>query len=317
MRWIKFFSFALVGMTSIFLLSSQNGAKAVTQVSNQEDRVPAQLSFNQSEYYIPKDTDKAISEFPSTHKWHIYKSFDELQRDKKINVYAPHFLPDGYQVDKIEYANEIAIATYTDGVGIIAFAQSAKEQPVFRDDSSLILRWTDFPFYFEVKGDKDTQSNDLKVFKQSLFLMPSLDNNEKKSFSILNLTGPLQKFKPQEQNFRLFNNKQFSDFIEEENLKLNSQQHTISNSELIIGLFAGEKGSSGYTIAATQLIKREKNIIIIFDESSPAPDMATLAVITHPYQFISLQIPGEEVTNIQFITTRGEAIASLRVEDMS
>lgn len=316
MRWIKFFSFALVGMTSIFLLSSQNGAKAVTQVSNQKDRVPAQLSFNQSEYYIPRDTNKPFSEFPSTQKWQIYKSFDELQKDKKINVYAPHFLPDGYRVDKIEYANEITIATYTDGVGTIAFAQSAKEEPVFRDDSSLILRWTDSPFYFEVKGDKDTQNNDLKVFKQSLFLMPSLVNSEKNSFSILNLTGPLQKFKPQEQTFRLFNNKQFSDFIEEENLKLNSQ-HKISNNELIIGLFAGEKGSSGYTIAATQLIKREKHIIIIFDESSPAPDMATLAVITHPYQFISLQIPGEEVTNIQFITTRGEAIASLRVEDMS
>lgn len=142
-------------------------------------------------------------------------------------------------------------------------------------------------------------------------LSPPDTNTRHVPFEVIQLSGYLQHFEPEGRVFYLFTNKQFNAFAKEHELTRMKEQLN-GSAGWIIGLFSGEKGSSGYTIAVSEVTLQDNELRVVFHETEPAPNTSSLSVISYPYQFINVEIPeGTRVDIVQLVTSQGEAIANL------
>lgn len=318
MNWRRHFRLPFAGITLAFLLIPQSGISANSSVVSDNEKKPVQISIEPSGQITPINPKESAQIHSTQEKWQVYRTFDELQQDIEMDVYVPRSLPAGYQLDKIEHLDETIKATYVNKDDVLLFTQSfiseaGSGKAVTPKCNVGSLQWTDSNMNFNVSGNNLSQ-DELELFKQTIFLLPFAAQSRSISFSPIEAAGTLQQFTPQNRTFRLYTSQQFLDFIKEENIRpIHPLQ--LDDNEMILGLFSGTKGSSGYTIAALQATSDESQIHIVFGETSPPPGSTTLAVITHPYQFISIQLPqGETVASVQVNTIKGEAVASLRMD---
>ena len=73
--------------------------------------------------------------------------------------------------------------------------------------------------------------------------------------------------------------------------------------ELIIAVFQGERGSSGYSTNITRIIMTDTSYVVYVDEIHPGESCVLLAVMTYPYHIIKisdlpLDLPVQFVFNI-------------------
>ena len=52
---------------------------------------------------------------------------------------------------------------------------------------------------------------------------------------------------------------------------------------MVVGIFVGSRGSSGYTVQITGVSENSKEMTLSYKETTPNPDMAFLTVMTQPY----------------------------------
>ncbi len=74
-------------------------------------------------------------------------------------------------------------------------------------------------------------------------------------------------------------------------------------SEMLIAVFQGERGSSGYLTNITRIIMTSTNYVVYVDEIHPGESCITLTVMTYPYQIVKisdlpLNLPVRFVYNI-------------------
>lgn len=58
--------------------------------------------------------------------------------------------------------------------------------------------------------------------------------------------------------------------------------------DMVVAVYAGEKPSGGYTVAVKKIEKSAAEIVVTAKVTAPAPDMGTISVLTHPYQWVKL-----------------------------
>jgi hypothetical protein len=66
------------------------------------------------------------------------------------------------------------------------------------------------------------------------------------------------------------------------------KKHDFSG-QLIVAVFAGSKGSSGYEIEVKRIILTKDGLRIIVKQTSPKPDDYGLEVLTSPYHLVAIQ----------------------------
>ncbi|QGQ94079.1 hypothetical protein EHS13_03740 [Paenibacillus psychroresistens] len=246
-----------------------------------------------------------------------YDDFEELQNAKKIEVFAPSELPKGYLLQKIEYQNKTIKGTYLNGNQSLIFVQSPvpndamNQADAWKDnENEKILTWSSTNTSFEIKAI-NLNKEDLISFKQSL---RSISNTTEDytilPFQIITSTDLSEKNSPKNRTFSLFTPETFSEFVKKQRVVINKKWQA-ADDEVIIGLFAGEK-ASGYAVTASQITLQNNQLTVALHESKPDPNMSYPAVITYPFQFISIKIPaGKNVSSVQFISGKGEALANL------
>ncbi|TFG29223.1 protease complex subunit PrcB family protein [Candidatus Thorarchaeota archaeon] len=74
-------------------------------------------------------------------------------------------------------------------------------------------------------------------------------------------------------------------------------------SEMLIAVFQGERGSSGYATNITRIIMTDAYYVVYVDETHPSEGCITLTVMTYPYQIVKIsgypfELPVRYVYNI-------------------
>lgn len=69
--------------------------------------------------------------------------------------------------------------------------------------------------------------------------------------------------------------------------------------ETVLAVFQGQKGSAGYVIEITKIIKVDNNLEVFVTKTSPGKSCLTAAVITAPYHIVKIEKFGGEVKFIQ------------------
>ena len=62
-------------------------------------------------------------------------------------------------------------------------------------------------------------------------------------------------------------------------------------SEMLIAVFQGERGSSGYLTNITRIIMTDSYYVVYVDETHPGEDCILLTVMTYPYQIVKISDP--------------------------
>jgi hypothetical protein len=258
-------------------------------------------------------------------KWEQYSDFEALQKAKQIEVFAPSDLPKGYLLQKIEYQHEIIKGTYLNGKQTLIFVQTLTPNGAMNMEATwknieneTILSWSTTKISFEIKST-NLKKEDLNSFKQSLRSISNTTDIITLPFETITSNQQLQldKNNPKSRKFSLFTPQTFREFAKKQHVVIDKNWQA-SDDEIIIGLFAGEKGSSGYAINTSQVALQNNQLTVMFHEIEPTPNMAYLTVMTYPFQFISVKIPpGNNVSAVQFVTGKGEALANLVVNEVA
>lgn len=260
-----------------------------------------------------------VSWLPDGGKWTLYSDLEQLQNAHPASIYVPSQLPKGFKLDRREVRNETIRAVYTSGKKELLFLQTPQAGSIPKpaeiqrqsNGNELVFLWSANAYSFELIGHHVTEK-ELNAFKQSLIMLSPPDTNTRHMpFEVLQLSGYLQHFEPEGRVFSIFTYEQFHAFAKKHELTGMKEQQN-GSAGWIMGLFSGEKGSSGYTIAVSEVTLQDNELRVVFHETEPAPDASTLSVISYPYQFINVELPeGRRVDTVQFVTSRGEAIAKL------
>jgi hypothetical protein len=60
------------------------------------------------------------------------------------------------------------------------------------------------------------------------------------------------------------------------------------STQMLIGVFSGEKPSGGYSISIRRVLESSKSIVVEYVEKSPPPDAIVTLALTYPCQIITL-----------------------------
>ena len=60
------------------------------------------------------------------------------------------------------------------------------------------------------------------------------------------------------------------------------------SSQMLVGVFSGEKPTGGYGIAIQRILESPKTVIVEYLEKSPAPDAIVTMAVTYPCHIVSL-----------------------------
>lgn len=247
-------------------------------------------------------------------KWEQYFDLEQLQRAKQIEVIVPNVLPKGYILDKTEYYDKTIRVTYLNENKSIIFTQSPALTPFATKETSeldTVIRWSTVTNNFELKGVHAKES-DLTIIKDSLHPISNIEDSITVSFEIISCADRSQMYSSKDakknRSFEIYTPAAFK----KNKKKCVGDQDIASSNSIIIGLFSGQKGSSGHAIHTSQVILDNNQLTVKFYEIKPSPDSIYLTVITYPYQYIEVQIPPEQkVSSVQFITDKGQAVANI------
>lgn len=255
-------------------------------------------------------------------KWERYSDFEALKHAKQAEVYVPGELPAGYRLQYVEAQGATFRGIYTNEneTQTLLFSQSPAERDApdregewSRQGNETKLTWSSAGHRFELSAS-GLERQDFIRFQNSLRLLRNMSGIMTLPFEVIaeaNLTDASRGQK--DRSFTLFTPQTWKEFVRKQRDKVEEKREAAKD-ELLIGLFAGEKGSSGYSIAASSVTMQDGRITVMFHELQPLPDMDYLTVLTYPFQVIKVDIPsGYPVTSVQFVTGNGEAIANLAV----
>ncbi|WP_373459654.1 protease complex subunit PrcB family protein [Paenibacillus harenae] len=265
---------------------------------------------------LTKAPDRTVKVVELPAKWKTYADFETLQKETRRPLYIPGDLPIGYVLVRVEFQKEMVRAFYRQGEREILFMQSpiVKGQPVEEKWTSTngetAVTWSDDRTLFLLKGSAGPPSSELNAFRASLRLLSDKVSISLPYESILSFELE-KKSSPTSRGFKVFTPDSFRVYAKEKGLVLPEDWRPRKNS-IVIALFAGEKGSSGYGMATSHVTLKEETLLVTFHETEPLSDDNALTVLTYPHQFIEVPIPDNTaVTSIQFLTTQGQSVAHL------
>lgn len=255
-------------------------------------------------------------------KWERYSDFEALQHAKQTEVYVPGELPAGYRLQYVEAKGATFRGIYTNEKEkqTLLFSQSPAESgaPVQEIEWSRLgnetkLTWSSAGYRFELSAP-GVERQDFIRFQNSLRLLRNVSGVMTLPFEVIAEANVMDASHGQkERSFTLFTPQTWKEFVRKQRDKVDGKREAAKD-ELLLGLFAGEKGSSGYSIAASRVTMQDGRITVLFHELQPLPDMVYLTVLTYPFQVIKVDIPsGYSVSSVQFVTANGEAVANLAV----
>jgi hypothetical protein len=305
----------LLLITSLFVFNFIAYSKAP---STQNEFTKKNVTFTETSKLNSTITPiKTVENIELPIKWEQYSDFEELQEAKQIEVLAPSDLPKGFILQKTEYQHETIKGTYLNGKNALIFIQTPatndtmnKEAVWKNNENETILTWSTNKRSFEIKGT-NLNNELLNSFKQSLRPISNTTDIITLPFEIITSKLQLEKNNPKNRTFSLFTPLTFREFAKKQHIVIDKKWQAMDD-EIIIGLFAGEKGSSGYAITTSQIDLKNNKLTVMFHETKPTPDMNYLTVITYPFQFIAIKMPpGKKISAVQFVSGKGEALASL------
>ena len=302
-----------VELTSV--ASSGDISMAVPVMLDSETETMTDSEHNSTS--VVKETSTVKVDSPQ--KWETFQDLEHVSSAKQLTIYTPINLPIGFVLQKVEHLQGVTRATYVYGEQEIQFVQksikskrevaevwSSDEQT----DGLLSVSWTTNRSKFLLSGDNVSREK-LSSFQQSLHKLT--DGKEQANilpFHVIELTGFSDKNGVKKRRFKLFTPEQFQDFITNQRLVEKEAFQPLDNS-IVLGLFSGMKGSSGYSIEVLDITLREHQLNVSFTESEPAREDSVLAYLTYPSQFVNVALPTDEITSVQFLTDKGEAVAHL------
>lgn len=232
--------------------------------------------------YLPKHVGTASSgkvkhiEVPT--KWQQYYDFEELQNHKGIDVYVPTNLPRGFVLDRVEFQNGIIKGIYINGQKGIVFVQSPATSDIesieLSEDSASVIRWSTAENNFMIIGEL-VDVSDLEVFKRSLNLLRGRENSISLPFETIQCSEFEEVSNSKYRTSSLYTPLRF-----QERVGHSCDHKSILDNSIIIGLFAGEKGSSGYTISTANITLQDNQLIVKFSETTPIEGLNYLTVLS-------------------------------------
>jgi hypothetical protein len=259
---------------------------------------------------IPMSTSFNVS---TSEKWKPFEDLEKLYASTGIETYVPRSLPTGFVLQKAEYRQGITKASYSNDQQSIIFSQKHVEGQQSRleawstDEQQLIVIWSSAGIDFELRGQHVSKAQ-LLLFKQSLH--PLTDQGIPFSFEVIETTEFSDLNGSKNRDFHIFTPDEFLGHIKKQSILLKESFSPQDNS-IVIGLFSGIKSSSGYAIEVFDITLQNDQLIVSFRETEPAEGQIVLTYMTYPCQFIVVNIPPKKVAAVQFITQKGQAVASI------
>jgi hypothetical protein len=243
----------------------------------------------------PTKVEESKLPFTLPPKWKTYPAYEALRVVEKLTPMVPSELPDGLSLQLIECLDGQIRSTYTDGTRRLVLLQTFPGSQI------------------EVMGT-GMEDTELQRFENSLFPLPPIVIGEQLSFRTLEQAASQPPAATEKtRSFAVWTGEAFPGQKDGAGDKAAEESPSQTSKELVLGLYAGPRNSSGYNIQVDKVQLEKDRVYVTFHETSPG-NGSYLAVITYPRAFVAVELPDDAAPKIvQFITPVGEAIASVPI----
>lgn len=253
-------------------------------------------------------------------KWENYLDLEQVSRSTKLDIAVPASLPVGFELQKVEHREGITRATYVYEQQRIEFVQHSSKREaaeVWTTDEHnrelLSVAWSWDRREFQLIGE-NVSKEQLILFKQSLYRVAGEEQGVSLPYQIVEVTGFSDQNGTKERSFKLFSPEKFQSYITKQRLIEKETFQPLEHS-IVIGLFSGMKGSSGYSIEVLDIALQGSQLTVTFKESEPSREDNVLAYVTYPSHFVNVALTAGEVASVQFLTEKGQAVAHLPLSE--
>lgn len=326
MNWSLFFrAVLLVVLFQTTWFISQDGKEVTSEQSNAESEKDAQSesvlqTFDelraetiQAPHRIEIPADQLVIEIPDSEKASMRKW---RPGDRGLPHLVPSWLPDHLQLEKKEHFESVIRSFYSNGQDAKLWLIQSKDTEVMKEDIAVcealetesehqVVRNGEKDGYQFVVCDQGLLEQDITAFIDSLFVLP-VSPGQEQYFELLDDGQQLDHYRPEQREFHVYPVAAWNEWVDEQKESPRLKLQDASN-RIVIALFAGKKGSGGYTITAESIHQIDQTLVVTIHETSP--DGVAATVITHPYEIIYVT-PDFTANQVQIRSTQGEALAS-------
>ncbi|MCR4441209.1 MAG: protease complex subunit PrcB family protein [Peptococcaceae bacterium] len=272
---------------------------------------------------------------PLKPKWVSYNSYEDLANDVSYTLMIPGNLPRGLALTRIQYMKDTqeVVSIYSGEERELVFLQKPKGSELiddifkkvdiqgipakwFKTGQGLIVTWQKNNEMYELKGQGLTLE-EMVAFGNSLFPHSPVFKGAELKFREIATSWHMEKFEPEKKTALVFaDKKDLQTFAQEHGISL-ERLGSVKENEIYIGVFAGQKPSGRYGVLVKSARVDKDRWVILFEETAPSPNTMVPEVITHPFQFVAVEIPQwelKEPESVLFVSSTGEAIANLSLK---